>query len=995
MTKHSLLAALAALLSLPLSSKTPDRASYVDPMIGTDFTGHTFPGAVWPFGMVQLSPDTRPRSGDWDGCSGYHYSDSLIYGFSHTHLSGTGCDDLCDVLVMPVKNYAADSLDRRAYASPFSHGREIAKAGYYEVYLDGPEVTARLSVGRRSGYHEYVFGGAAPPQLIIDLTHRDFLLDSYVAFYDAGTERTSRLDRTLTVPGGGRRAICGRRRSSSWSADQDLYFYMEFSSPIASLTNFADRGALLEFERGRESRGGRTVAVRVGISSVSVENARENLRSDGYRTLRQARKAATAAWNGYLGKIEVDSSDPGRLKTYYTAMYHCAIHPSLYSDSNGEYRGMDREVHRAEGFERYHVFSLWDTFRALHPLFTLIERERTVDFLKTFQSIYDECGKLPIWELAGYETNCMIGYNSVSVIADALAKGIDFDAERMLDAMVASARRHEYGLDSFYANGGVLADDEHESVSKTLEYAYDAWCVSRVAQLLLEKHPGNGKYAAIADEFGEYATYYAGCFDPSTGFMRARLNGRWQTPFDPREVNNHFTEANSWQYSFFVPQDIAGHIALLGGDEAYCAKLDALFSAQSRTSGRTQVDITGLIGQYAQGNEPSQHVAYLYSYAGEPWKTQRQVREILTTLYDASPAGLCGNDDCGQMSAWYVMSAAGLYCVTPGSTELVLGSPLFGRVKWNFENGRSFVISAAPTRGETVDDCPYISGATLDGEAYTRSYLEFSRMMSGGELSLAMSSEPDPDFGAAQSDRPRSSLALRAVANPVFVLDSDMFEDSVRVSVSNIPSGSRAFVRIGEGEFSGYDGPFTLDRSAAMEAYALAPDGRRSHTVRCSVHKLNSDRKVYITGHYNPQYSAGGDEGLIDGQRGKLNWRTGGWQGYQGEDFEAVVDLLSERALHRVGAGFCQDARSWIWMPREVEFYLSSDGENYILLRRMENRVDPRDYEVQIQDFDVACPAGTRARYVKVRASQLGVIPEWHPGAGGRSFIFIDEIWAE
>ncbi len=995
MTGHLILAAVAALLSLPLYSKTPEKAPYVDPMIGTDFTGHTFPGAVWPFGMVQLSPDTRPRSGDWDGCSGYHYSDSLIYGFSHTHLSGTGCDDLCDVLVMPVRDYAADSLDRDAYASPFSHGREIARAGYYEVYLDGPGVTARLSVGRRSGYHEYLFDKTASPQIIIDLTHRDFLLDSYISFYDGGPERRSRIDTTTTASGEGRSAICGRRRSSSWSLDQDLYFYMEFGVPIASLTNFADRGALIEFERGQKSRGGQTVAVRVGISSVSVENARENLRSDGYLTLSQARKAAVAAWNGYLGKIEVASSDPERLKTFYTAMYHCAIHPSLYSDSNGEYRGMDREVHRAEGFDRYHIFSLWDTFRALHPLFTLIERERTVDFLKTFQCIYDECGKLPIWELAGYETNCMIGYNSVAVIADALAKGIEFDAERMLDAMVASARKHEYGLDSFYANGGVLADDEHESVSKTLEYAYDAWCVSRVAQLLMEKHPGDGKYAAIADEFGGYAAYYAGCFDPSTGFMRARLNGRWQTPFDPREVNNHFTEANSWQYSFFVPQDVEGHIALLGGDGAYCDRIDALFSAQSRTSGRTQADITGLIGQYAHGNEPSHLVAYLYSYAGKPWKTQRQVREILTTLYDTSPAGLCGNDDCGQMSAWYVMSAAGLYSVTPGSTELVLGSPLFERVKWNLENGRSFVISSQLPEGETIEDCPYISGAMLDDEPYSRSYLEFSRIMDGGELSLEMSPEPDPHFGAAKPCRPHSSLGRRAVANPVFVLDSDMFKDSIGVCLSNIPSGSRAYYRIGEGEFREYDAPFTLRSSASMEAYNLAADGRQSHRVKCSVHKLNSDKRVYITGHYNPQYSAGGDEGLIDAQRGKLNWRTGGWQGYQGEDFEAVVDLLSERELHRVGAGFCQDARSWIWMPREVEFYLSSDGEDYTLLRRIENKVDPRDYEVRIQDFEVACPSGTQARYIKVRASQLGVIPEWHPGAGGRSFIFIDEIWAE
>ncbi len=991
MNRHLLVAALALLAAISSFARTAQTApaSYVNPMVGTDFTGHTFPGAVWPFGMVQLSPDTRPRSGDWDGCSGYHYSDSLIYGFSHTHLSGTGCDDLCDVLVMPVRNYSSDTIDKNAYASPFSHDNEKASAGFYEVYLDAPAVTARLSVGRRSGYHEYIFEKGTTPQIIIDLNHRDVLLDSYISFYPF----TGRTEQMVTAEGEGRTAICGRRRSSSWSQDQDLYFYMEFSVPIARIKNFADRGALLEFERGR--RGAQTVLVRVGISSVSVENARGNLLSDGYRSVAQAHKAVLAAWNAYLGKIEVSSGDTARLRTFYTAMYHSAIHPSLYSDYNGEYRGMDREVHRAEGFERYHIFSLWDTFRALHPLFTIIERERTKDFLKTFRSIYDECGKLPIWELAGYETNCMIGYNSVSAIADALAKGIDFDAERMLGAMVASAKKHEYGLDSFYANGGILADDEHESVSKTLEYAYDAWCVSRVAQLLLERHPGNAEYEAIASEFRKYATYWANSFDASTGFMRARLNGRWQSPFDPREVNNHFTEANSWQYSFFVPQDVQWHIVQLGGDEAYCDKIDALFSAQSRTSGRTQVDITGLIGQYAHGNEPSHHVAYLYSYAGKPWKTQKQVREILTTLYDDSPDGLCGNDDCGQMSAWYVMSAAGLYSVTPGSTQLVLGSPLFSEVKWNLENGRSFVISAGTPAGQGIEDCPYITGATLDGAPYTRSYLEFSDIISGGRLQLSMSGVPDETFGSAKQDRPKSCVGETVVANPVFVLDNDMFENSVEVSISNIPSGGRAYYRIGEGEPVEYCGPFTLTGSATLEAWNEDEFSRRSFNVKCSVHKLHSDRKVSIGGHYNPQYNAGGDDGLIDGRRGKLNWRTGGWQGYQGEDFEAVVDLLEVRSLHKVGAGFCQDARSWIWMPREVEFYLSEDGENYTLLSRQENGVDPRDYEIQVQDFEAECPEGTAARYVKVKATQLGTIPDWHPGVGGQSFIFIDEIWAE
>lgn len=942
-------------------------------MVGTDFHGHTFPGAVYPFGMVQLSPDTRPRSGDWDGCSGYHYSDSLIYGFSHTHLSGTGCDDLCDVLIMPVCDYKSEELDRELYYSSFSHSREKASVGYYEVYLDGPEVLARLSVGRRSGYHEYVFDSQSVPQLIIDLAHRDRLLDSFIEMR-------------------GDNAVAGRRRSSSWAVDQDLYFWMEFSSKIADFKPFGKEGALLTFGGSGKHRRAATIQVRVGISSVSVDNAKANLYSDNCRDVRDAASTSRRAWNEYLGKIDVTGShgSPEQLSTFYTALYHTAVHPSLYSDVNGEYRGMDGRVHHAEGFERYHVFSLWDTFRALHPLFTLIERERTHDFLRTFQSIYDECGKLPVWELAGNETNCMIGFNSVSVITDALAKGIDCDAESLLDAMVASSKKHEYGLDSFYANGVVLADDEHESVSKTLEYAYDAWCISRVAEMLIRKYPHSAEYKRIYYEYRDYAAYYANAFDASTGFMRARLNGRWQSPFDPREVNNHFTEANSWQYSFFVPQDISGHIRLLGGDAAYCDRLDALFSADDRTSGRTQVDITGLIGQYAHGNEPSHHVAYLYSYAGAPWKTQERVRHIMDTLYSSVPDGLCGNEDCGQMSAWYVLSAVGLYSVTPGSDEMVLGSPLFDRCIINLENGRRFVLEARSAASGALP--PYITGAKLNGDTYPQSYLKFDDILAGGILELNMSSIPDKDFGSAKEHRPHSALNTSLVRNPVFEVESDIFSDSVAVRIANKAQGCTVFYSIDKEPFHVYEGEFVIRDDAQLEAYCEDAAWGKSHTVHCSLHKIMTDRTVSIKGHYNPQYSAGGDDALIDGQRGSVNWRTGGWQGYQGEDFEVVVDLLEPRAINSVAAGFCQDARSWIWMPRAVEFYVSVDGEAFEPLVTEFSDVDPQDYTAQTLDIGTECPDGTVARYVKVRATQLGTIPDWHPGAGGQSFIFVDEI---
>ena len=624
---------LAALLAV-MPGQTGHLVQYADPLVGTDAHGHTFPGAVAPFGMVQLSPDTRPNAGDWDGCSGYHYSDGLIYGFSHTHLSGTGCDDWCDVLLMP-----GDGTP-----SAFSHEREKASPGYYEVFLDGPQVLARLTAGRRTGVHEYTFPAGVNPTLTLDLRHRD-PLDAW--------RITPRKD-----------GCSGWRQSSSWARGQDVYFWMEFSAPAKCRLADGGRKATFTFSRKKISRQARddkrqTITVRVGISSVSEENARQNLYAEYPESFEAQRAETEAAWEAYLVKLECPQSDEEHLRRFYTALYHTGIHPSLYSDANGEYRGMDRQVHRADGWERYTVFSLWDTFRGEHPLLWEIEPERSHDFLRSFLSIYEEGGKLPVWELSGYETDCMIGYNSAPVIADAIARGYtDFDVEKALEALVASSKRTDFGLGSFRANGLVLADDEHESVSKTLEYAYDDWCVAQVA-----------KYLGRMDVYEEYLTsaqYWRNVFDPQTGFMRARLNGRWFTPFDPREVNNNYTEANSWQYSLFVPQDLAGLIDALGGPEALEARLDDMFSAEEGNTGRTQADITGCIGQYAHGNEPSHHVAYLYDFAGRPDKRQARVDQILETLYSSAPDGLCGNEDCGQMSAWYVLSALGRYPVTPG-----------------------------------------------------------------------------------------------------------------------------------------------------------------------------------------------------------------------------------------------------------------------------------------------------------------------------------------
>ena len=830
----------------------------VHPLVGTDAHGHTFPGAVYPFGMIQLSPDTRPLPGDWDGCSGYHYSDSLIYGFSHTHLSGTGCDDWCDILVTPLGR-----------PSRFSHKREKATPGYYEVYLTDTKVLAKLSAGQRCALHEYTFDDDSR-SIVINLRHRDSLDDW-----------------ELHVEGN---RCYGHRTSTSWARGQKVCFYMEFSEPPSSfsLTPEGDI-ATLNFRS-------RKITLRAGISSVSSVNARKNLYSDYPRSLSALRKATAAAWEACLGKVPCPYGDAEKRACFYTALYHTAIHPTLYSDCNGEYRGMDGKVHRADGWNRYTVFSLWDTFRGLHPLLMDTEPERSVDFIRSMLSIYDEAGKLPVWELSGYETNCMIGYNSAPVIADAILRGLEgFDYEKAFEALVSSARREDFGLGSFRRNGLVLADDEHESVSKTLEYAFDDWCVAQVAL--------NLGHMKEYEEFATSAQYWKNVLDPETRFMRARLNGRWIQPFDPREVNNHYTEANSWQYSFYVPHDIPALIEALGGADGFERRLDALFAAPSKTTGRTQADITGQIGQYAHGNEPSHHIAFLYDAVGRADKRQARVEEILQTLYSSKPDGLSGNDDCGQMSAWYVLASLGRYPVCPVSRPLS-GPPV------------------API-----------------------------------------------------------------VTNPAFLMENDLLQDSLSVALTG---EGTLWYTVGGGEPQRYDGPFTIRKACELSAWSER-DGRRSFVTRSRVRQVRRDCTIRILSRYSRQYTAGGDEGLIDGTRGGTNWRTGGWQGYQDSDFEAVLDLLEPKVLKQVGAGFCQDARSWIWMPRYVEFSCSEDGEHFTPAGRVDCPVDERDYRVQTWDAEL--PVNCRARYVKIMAKNIGTIPAWHPGAGHPAFLFTDEVW--
>ena len=977
MKKHLILLVLLAGIPFLLQAGIlrTKHADLVNPFIGTDFHGHTFPGAAYPFGMIQLSPDTREHN--WDGCSGYHYSDTTINGFSHTHLSGTGCADLCDIRVMPVTGFTEPGPEE-SYRSGFSHDREEASAGYYKVHLDRWDVDAELTVGRRIGVHRYSYPDDAVPQLMLDLVPRDKLL---------GTKITQVGDY----------AIQGYRRSEWWADDQIVYFYMEFSRPITDIVieKGADQSqdgirALLSFDTRSGRSRSHELIVRVGISSVSETNARANLESEnswlkrGIFSFDLLRESTRHAWEKFLAKIDVEG-DPEAMQIFYTALYHTAIAPSLYSDANGEYRGMDRKVHRTDGWDRYHIFSLWDTYRTLHPLFNIIERERTVDFIKSMISIYEEQGKLPRWELSANETDCMIGYSAAPAIADAVVKGIrGFDLKKALEALVATANYPEYGIDIYRDNGLVLGDKVHEDVSRTLEYAVDDWCIAQVARAA-----GDRRTEA---QFLTRSQYWRNVYDPSTGFMRPRVNGMWLDPFDPTEVNNHYTEANAWQYSFHVQHDIAGLTEVSGGDGSMEQWLDELFTPSSQSTGREQADMTGMIGQYVQGNEPSHHIAYLYDYIGVPWKTQRMVRRIMDELFTTQPDGLCGNEDCGQMSAWYVMSALGFFPVTPGSDQYAIGSPIFRNAVIHQENGKDFTIRAPRTSSANH----YINHVMRDGKPYTKAYIRFSDIEEGHTFIFGMDETPNPEFGAQPSQRPVSAVEQTIVVNPWFKVPSATFNAFTKVEIEAADKDYRIWYQMVPeggtpgGPFDLYERPFTISRSCTIYAYCTDAAGNRSFTMQTTLHRVDNNYRVQLVHPCNPMYTGGGDNAIVDGLRGQKNFRLGGWQGFQDTDFEAVIDLGQVKQINGLSTGFLQDTGAWILLPVWVEYATSLDGKQYVTHDRLTHEVDPQDYTVQIHEF--TDPVHAKARYVKVLAHNFGTLPAWHDGAGGQAHIFVDEV---
>jgi predicted alpha-1,2-mannosidase len=945
----------------------------VNPFIGTGGHGHTYPGVSLPFGMVQLSPDTRLDG--WDGCSAYHASDSVIYGFSHTHLSGTGCSDYGDILVMPVTG--EPSLAKYSYRSGFRAASEEASPGYYKVDLDAFGIRAELTATLRAGFHRYTFPASGNAGIVFDLKHRDKVLESELHVISP-TE------------------IEGMRISREWAQKQILYFVARFSRPFDSwkslpvitnhVTNGSIKGDTVITVFNFKTEKGAKILVKVGISAVSYDGARKNLDEEipGW-DFDLIRKEAGDAWNGELGKVAIKGGTRDQQIVFYTSLYHALLNPNLYMDVDGSYRGRDLQVHSADGFDYYTVFSLWDTYRAAHPLFTILEEKRTVDFIRTFLQQYREGGELPVWELSGNETGCMIGYHSVPVIADAYLKGIrGFDADMALEAMRHSAEQDHLGLADYRSKGFIPGDKEGESVSKTLEYAYDDWCIAQMAKEM-------GKTGVYRD-YIRRAQYYKNIFDPSTGFMRAKMNETWFSPFDPAEVNFNYTEANAWQYSFYVPQDVSGLIQMLGETAKFAAKLDAMFAAQTATTGRNQADITGQIGQYAHGNEPSHHMAYLYNYAGQPWKTQELVHRILTTLYSNDRDGLCGNEDCGQMSSWFVLSAMGFYPVTPGSGIYDIGIPLFPEIKIQLENGKTFTIKATGLSDRNF----YIQSATLDGKEYQKCFITHEDILAGKELAFVMGPVPNKAWGSKPGDYPVSAISDELITPvPSVETGKRTFQDSTLITLScPLPGAVIRYTLDGKPADKNamvYIKPFVIRDRTILKAVTFRDGMSASFPIEAVFDRIPKNRKITLNTKYAGQYSAGGDIALIDFVRGGPNFRTGTWQGYDGVDLDAVIDLGQVQKLDRLSAGFLQDPGSWIFYPVEVDYYLSTDGKNFKQAASVKNDV-PDDRQIATTKEFTAALRGAKARYIRVLAKNRGVCPPWHAGAGQKAWIFADEI---
>ncbi len=974
------IANIILLLAFPFAtaSQPAKLTRHVDPFIGTDGFGHTFPGATTPFGMVQLSPDTRIKG--WENCSGYHSSNNTIIGFSHTHLSGTGATDYGDIMFMATSGIQVmpgeENKPLTGYRSRFEKSSEKAKPGYYKVMLADHGIQAEMTATTRCGFQKYTFPANDEAVIVIDLVHG---IDDKVTGADISINNNT--------------SISGYRRSSGWAKDHFVFFYTEFSQPFES-SGIADHegnqlgGTVFSSEKGLKAwfkfkvKNYESILVKTGISSVGTESAENNLKAEiPHWDFNKIIIEAENKWESELSRIIVEGGLKDDKVKFYTSLYHTMIHPNIMSDTDGRYRGMDGLIHKMERGNMYTVFSLWDTFRALHPLFTIIDTNRAQEFVRALLQKYKESKLLPVWELASNETFCMIGYHAVPVIVDAYMKGLrDFDVNLAYEAIRNSAMQDHLGMKYYKTHGYIPADKENEPVSKTLEYAYDDWCIAQMAKDL-------GK----EDDYELFMTrskYYMNVYDMNSGFMRARKNAMWFSPFDPYEVSGMYTEANSWQYTFFVPHDIRGMISMMGGQQAFTARLDSLFSTSPTLTGRHQPDISGLIGQYAHGNEPSHHFAYLYNYSDKPYRTAELSRKIMNEFYTTNRDGLIGNEDCGQMSAWFVFSAMGLYPACPGNNEYEPGTPLFSKIIINKGTGKSLEITA----DSISDSTPYVKSIEWNGKRVDRA-LSHSALAAGGKLNFKLSKLP---FAPYQNPM-TAAESFNKVMIPFIEAAAKTFYDSCLIEFKSFTSDAEIFYTVDGREpdmtsFK-YSKPFYISKTTNFRIKAFSPGMESSFTEQAEFIRLPYRKSITYKHPYSYLYTAGGDNGLVDGLYGEPNV-FGGWQGFFGDDLEVTLDLQKIRKIKSIESSFLQQYPAWIWVPSMVEYAISTDGKTF-------NTVYKQDVDVPLDEpgsFITKISAELKnvsARYLKVTARNIGKCPEWHPGAGEKAWVFVDEIRIE
>ena len=949
----------------------------INPFIGTGGHGHTHPSAQAPFGMIQLGPNTRYDG--WDGCGGYHYTDSAMYGFTCTHLSGTGVSDYGDLLMLP-------------YSSPTKEGDHIkffkedehAQAGYYACILnDSTRIEA--TAGDRIGKLRLHFPRKSSPGIMVDLNFRDRVLKQ-----------------DFSALGNGK--FEGHRISEGWASEQHFYFGFNISPIPDSVWQLTPGVYWLALPEGTFD-----AEVSISMSGTSEEGAWKNYHGESAeRDFEKVFAETQGKWAKELAKSTVKSASADDRAILATALYHAYAVPNLWSDVDGAYRGADGKIYTDTEHAHYTVYSLWDTYRTAHPLYTITQPERTQEFIYGMLDMYKQRGRLPIWELAGNETDCMIGYHSVSVLADAIAKGYHTDTVLTLEAMRATAEMNVFGLGAYQESGFLSIEDESESVSKTLEYAYDDACIAWTAERL-----GN---LGMMNSYNQRASAYRSVIDPESGFVRPRTNGDFLSPYAPQEVNNHFTEANAYQYSFSPVHDIEGWMEVLTNFRAARENwnslplkkqtmvvksrhdvledlLDELFTAPSETTGREQADITGLIGQYAHGNEPSHHIAYLYNATNNPGKTSYWVNEVLNSQYQNTPDGLSGNEDCGQMSAWYVMASMGLYPLVPGQPHYQLSTPKWDAIHLELANGKSLDIAAKGTG-------PYLSSYNLGVEVMMhkqKRYVSHQKLLEGGTWDV----ERGTDEGLWNTTE-RYKTSLNNPTPPATIIRVNRtFSGETPVEI--IPTGSYDLWR-----YDRYENvKWKKDRKGRERigtAYdngfvtAIPPQyGYGNHIAKAVFTQRDDNYSArWIQGTPTSQYTAGGAGAAVDGIRGDTDWRKGHWIGIQGEDAVLEISLEKPKAMRSISVGILKDIRAWIALPKALEisiWYEGSTAWKTIDVLPVENPLG--EEEATRKEVIFAHDSQRTVKRVRVKFTNAGKLQDWHPGAGYPSYFFVDEVWLD